>query len=77
LITGAKVENIFHFVKYFTYFSSLHTVIKRTIYMVSIFYHYVKYYQIQNNHPLHTNADGFSGEKLPLATVQLASTNDG
>ncbi len=77
LITGAKVENIFHFVKYFSYFSSLHSVIKRTIYMVSIFYHHVKYYQIRNNHPLHTNADGFSGEKLPLAAVQLASTNDG
>ena len=77
LITGAKIENIFHFVKYFSYFSSLHSVIKRTICMVSIFYHYVKYHQIQNNHPLHINADGFSGEKLPLAVVQLASTNDG
>ena len=77
LITGAKVENIFYSVKLFVSFFPPCAVIKETIYKVSTLYHNVKYYQIQNNHPLHTNADGFSGEKLPLAAVQLASTNDG
>ena len=45
LITGAKVENIFYSVKYFTYFFFSSTAIKKSTTMLSNTYIRVKYYQ--------------------------------